>query len=124
MDETNLPPEAGLEATHISYSKGCYTGQETIARLRTYGQVAKRLYGLRLPADLGTLPPKGTKLFRDGREAGYLTSARLSGDGGAILALGYVRRESVAPGTALGVRLAEREWPVEVVPLPFVPPTL
>ena len=123
MDETNLPPEAGLEATHINYSKGCYTGQETIARLRTYGQVAKRLSGLRLPADLGTLPPKGTKLFRDGREAGYITSTCHSASLGATLALGYVRRESAAPGTLLVLRLEDRECPVEVVALPFMPPT-
>lgn len=123
MDETNLPPEAGLEATHINYSKGCYTGQETIARLRTYGQVVKRLSGLRLPADLGTLPRKGTKLFRDGREAGYITSARHSASLGATLALGYVRRESAAPGTLLVLRLEDRECPVEVVTLPFVAST-
>ena len=123
MDETNLPPEAGLEATHINYSKGCYTGQETIARLRTYGQVVKRLSGLRLPGDLGTLPPKGTKLFREGREAGYITSARHSQALGGILALGYVRRESATPGSALVLRLADRECPVEVVALPFGVPT-
>jgi folate-binding protein YgfZ len=122
MDETNLPPEAGLEATHINYSKGCYTGQETIARLRTYGQVVKRLSGIRLPGDLGTLPPKGTKLFREGREAGYLTSVRHSEALGGTLALGYVRRESAAMGTVLVLRLADRECPVEVVALPFVPP--
>lgn len=41
MDETNLVPEAGIESRAISYSKGCYIGQEVIARIRTYGQVAK-----------------------------------------------------------------------------------
>lgn len=123
MDETNLPPEAGLESTHINYSKGCYTGQETIARLRTYGQVVKRLSGLRLPGDLGTLPPKGTKLFREGREVGHLTSARHSDAPGPVQALGYVRREAVAPGTALVLRFADQEIPVEVVALPFVAST-
>jgi len=43
MDETNLPPEAGLDRTAVSYAKGCYIGQEVIARIRTYGQVAKKL---------------------------------------------------------------------------------
>jgi glycine cleavage system aminomethyltransferase T len=76
-----------------------------------------------LPGDLGTLPPKGTKLFREGREAGYITSVRHSEALGGILALGYVRRESAAPGTTLVLRLADRECPVEVVALPFGIPT-
>ena len=75
MDATNLAPESGIEARAISYSKGCYIGQEVIARIRTYGQVAKALRGLRLPDDLPTLPVKGQPLFKDGREVGYVTSA-------------------------------------------------
>src|SRR5690606_19891412 len=74
MDETNLPPEAGLESRAISYSKGCYIGQEVIARIRTYGQVAKALRGLRLADDLKTLPTKGDKLLLGEKEVGYITS--------------------------------------------------
>jgi len=98
MDETTLPPEAGLEAHAISYSKGCYIGQEVIARIRTYGQVARTLRRLRLPADLTVLPVPGDKLLADGREVGQLTSV-VPGT-----ALGYVRKEHNAPGTVLTLR--------------------
>ncbi len=108
MDETNLPPEAGLEARAISYSKGCYIGQEVIARIRTYGQVAKTLRPLRLPADLVPLPEPGDKLFADGKEVGHLTSV-IPGH-----ALGYVRKEHHAPGTQLTLRTAAGELAVAV----------
>jgi folate-binding protein YgfZ len=85
FDETNLPPEAGLEKRAISYTKGCYIGQDVIARIRTYGQVAKALRGLRLADDLKVLPKKGDKLFRAEKEIGYVTSALASPGLKAIL---------------------------------------
>jgi len=119
MDETNLPPEAGLDQSAISYSKGCYTGQETIARIRTYGQVVKALRGIRLADVLPSLPEKGSKLVKDGREVGYVTSAKFSPSLQANLALGYVRREANAVGTDLVVRTPAGESPARVVELPF-----
>ena len=112
MDETNLPPEAGLEARAISYSKGCYIGQEVIARIRTYGQVAKTLRSLRLPADLAPLPARGDKLFVGGQEVGHLTSV-IPGH-----ALGYVRKEHHAPGTQLTLHTTAGECPVTVAEPP------
>ncbi len=111
MDETNLPPEAGIESRAVSYSKGCYIGQEVIARIRTYGQVAKTLRALRLPADLPTLPAKGDKLFADGKEVGHLTSV-IPGH-----ALGYVRKEHNAPGTVLTLHTAAGDCTVTVTEL-------
>jgi len=119
MDGSNLPPEAGLDREAISYSKGCYTGQETLARIRTYGQVAKALRGLRLPDAEAPLPVKGDPVLRNGREVGYVTSARYSPALGARLAMAYVRREANAPGTELMLRTAGGETPVQVVALPF-----
>ncbi|MEQ2005420.1 MAG: aminomethyl transferase family protein [Limisphaerales bacterium] len=112
MDETNLPPEAGIESRAISYSKGCYIGQEVIARIRTYGQVAKTLRGLRLPADLASLPVRGDKLLADGKEVGHLTSV-VPG-----FALGYVRKECNAPGTVLTLRTTAGDCTVTVVAIP------
>ena len=101
MDESNLAPEA-LLTNAISYSKGCYIGQEIIARIRTYGSVAKSLRMLQLPAELHELPAPGVKLVTgDGKEAGYITSSSLSPKSGGKVALGYVRREMNAPGTLL-----------------------
>jgi folate-binding protein YgfZ len=119
MDETNLPPEAGLESRAISYSKGCYIGQEVIARIRTYGQVAKALRGLRLADDLKTLPKKGDKLFLGEKEIGYVTSAIASPTFKKNLALGYVRREGNKIGTELILRTRDGDCGAKIVELPF-----
>lgn len=119
MDETNLAPEAGIEERAISYSKGCYIGQEVIARIRTYGQVAKALRGLRLADDLKGLPKHGDKLFHDGKEVGYLTSVLASPSLKANIALGYVRKEANQIGTELMLRQADGDSAVKVVTLPF-----
>jgi folate-binding protein YgfZ len=119
MDENNLAPEAGIESRAISYSKGCYIGQEVIARIRTYGQVAKSLRGLRSADDLKTLPVKGDKLFHDGKEVGFVTSAVKSPSLNATIALGYVRKESNQPGTKLVLRTAQGDGVAEIVPTPF-----
>jgi folate-binding protein YgfZ len=114
MDETNLPPEAGLDRTGISYSKGCYIGQEVIARIRTYGHVAKALRRLRLNDGLKSLPQKGDKLLREEKEVGYITSAVFSPKIGGNVALGYVRREANQMGTELTLRTNEGETLVKI----------
>ena len=121
MDETNLPLETGMENRAVSFTKGCYIGQEVIARIRTYGQVAKALRGLRLADDLKTLPAKGDKLFNAEKEVGYVTSALASPTLKANIALGYVRREHNQIGTELTLRQADGESRVKIVKLPFTP---
>lgn len=118
MDETNLPPEAGLENRAISYQKGCYIGQEIIARIRTYGQVTKALRALRVPEAAGVLPQKGDKLLRDGREVGQVTSAVQSLRWGVPLALAYVRKEANAEGTQLVWHGGAGDQTVTVLALP------
>ncbi|MCX8157720.1 MAG: aminomethyl transferase family protein [Verrucomicrobiae bacterium] len=98
MDETNLAPEAGLDTRAISYTKGCYTGQEVIARIRTYGQVAKHLRRVRWEGDAQVLPQKGDKVYEGGKEIGYATSATHSPALKSNLALVYIRREHDRPG--------------------------
>ena len=119
MDETNLPPEAGLEARAISYSKGCYIGQEVIARIRTYGQVSKALRGLRLADSIKVLPKKGDKLYWADKEAGHVTSALASPTFKGNIALGYVRREHNNIGTRFVVRTVAGDCEATLVPLPF-----
>lgn len=119
MDETNLAPEAGIESRAISYTKGCYIGQEIINRLRTFAQVTKSLRGLRLADDLKTLPARGDKLLLEGKEVGHITSALASPALRANIALGYVRREHHAPGTELTLRTAAGDSVARVVALPF-----
>lgn len=108
MDETNIPLECGIEDRAVSYSKGCYIGQEVINRIHSIGHVNKELCGLRLADDLQSLPKKGDKLFHQGKEAGYITSAVKSPVAGNI-ALGYVRREANQIGNELTLRTAAGE---------------
>lgn len=120
MDESNLAPEAGIEARAISYNKGCYIGQEVINKLRTFAHMTKALRGLRLADDLEPLPTRGDKLFRENKEVGYVTSALASPKFQRNIALGYVRRECYEPGTKLILRSAGGESAAMIVSLPFV----
>jgi folate-binding protein YgfZ len=122
IDETNLASEAGIEARAISYSKGCYIGQEVISRIRAFGQVAKSLRGLRLSTELSRLPQKGDKVFHDGKEVGYVTSACRSQALQLNVAFGYVRREHTSAGTALLLGTADSPSKAVVCDLPFVAP--
>jgi folate-binding protein YgfZ len=121
MDETNLAPEAGLEQRAISYSKGCYIGQEIIARIRTYGQVAKALRGLWFEPGVAALAARGDKVLVGDREVGYVTSAIESPRWGRKVALAYVRKEHNQPGTRVRVRIerAGIEVEAEVRSAPF-----
>lgn len=112
FDESNLAPEA-LRENAISYAKGCYIGQEVIARIRTYGQVAKALRLLRLPDELQQLPLKGNKLFKADKEVGFITSSTLSPKHRAKVALAYVRKETNAAGDTL--QLTSPEGPLATV---------
>lgn len=120
MDESNIPLECGIESRAVSYDKGCYIGQEVINRIHTIGHVNKELRGLRLSDDLKSLPAKGDKLFRDGKEVGYITSAVKSPALNTQIALGYVRREANALDTELVLRSGTVEAKAAVVQLPFV----
>jgi len=117
MDETTLAPEA-LDARAISYSKGCYIGQEVIARIRTYGQVAKALRGLRLGGEGKEAPAKGAKVFLGEKEVGVITSSVWSPLLQAVIALGYIRREANQTGTELLVQTPGGKTPARIVELP------
>jgi folate-binding protein YgfZ len=88
IDERILPAEAGLDATHVSFTKGCYPGQEPVARLHYRGHPNRRLRML----ELDDVPPYDTELVHDGKPVGRVTSAARRPDG-SVVALGYVRAE-------------------------------
>jgi folate-binding protein YgfZ len=88
IDDRVMPAEAGLEATHISFSKGCYPGQEPVARLHYRGHPNRVLRVVRL-ADV---PEYDAELVHDGKVVGRVTSAVRDEDGN-VLALAYVRVE-------------------------------
>ena len=115
IDERFNPLEAELRA-FISFKKGCYIGQEVVARLDTYDKVQRRLVGL-IPR--GDAPEPGARLEVDGKEAGTVTSVAYSPGLGRQIALGYVRKRHAGPGTRLSVS-GGRPAEVEVAALPFV----
>jgi folate-binding protein YgfZ len=120
MDEHTIPLEAGLEDRAISFSKGCYVGQEVIVRImhRGGGRVVRKLVGLRLSK--GPLPGPGELISSDGKEVGRLTSAAWSPTLEAGIALGYVHRDFSATGTMLRVGNQPTLCAAEVTALPFV----
>jgi folate-binding protein YgfZ len=116
MDDSNIPLECGIEARAVSYNKGCYIGQEVINRIHSIGHVNRSLRRLRLADDLSELPRHGDKLFQDGKEVGYITSAIKSPASMANVALGYVRREVDQPGAELRWGAGLRESVAVVLP--------
>jgi folate-binding protein YgfZ len=96
MDDTTVVPEANLDDA-VSYTKGCYVGQEIIVRIKHRGHVAKKLTGLRFETDR-RIEPGAVINSTDGKEIGRVTSTVVSPQAGTI-GLGYVRYEFLAPGT-------------------------
>ena len=114
----NLPPECGIPHA-ISYTKGCYVGQETVARIKTYGQVNKDLRGL----TSDTLLTEGARIVTyDEKDVGVVTSSTYSTALDRPIALGFVHRSANDPGERL-LAIGDAHGPVEVtvVALPFVP---
>jgi len=110
LDDSVIPQEAGLNERAVSFTKGCYLGQETVARLYYKGKPNRHLRGLRLSGPV----PMGTQLLLGGREVGRVGSSVLSPRLGPI-ALAIVRREA-SPGDTLA---AGDGATAEVVALPF-----
>jgi folate-binding protein YgfZ len=97
--DKQIPHEAGLQDTHISYTKGCYTGQEIVERVRSRGQVNRVRASL---VFTGTeVPGAGAPLTVDGKEVGHVTRAAFSPSLSAPIAMAYIRRENASPGTEL-----------------------
>lgn len=114
VTEANLPQEVDRNDTAISFIKGCYLGQETVARLDALGHVNKILRGLKFAGD--SPPPPGTVLNVAGKEAARVTSSCWSPTLKQPIALGYVRRGREAGGSSFE---ADGVGGVEVVGLPF-----
>lgn len=109
----NLPQEVGRDGLAISFVKGCYLGQETVARIDALGHVNKLLVGLQF--DGSAVPAPGAELHAGEKPVGQLTSAAYSPRLTAAVALGYVRTGSNAPGTQLSSALGD----ARVVALPM-----
>jgi len=119
ITEANLAQEVNRTAQAISFSKGCYLGQEPIARIDAMGHVNQQLCGIRLKQ--GPVPPAGAEIVTtdaDPRKIGHITSAALAFGTGLPVALGYLKRHFDTPGLAVAVVIdgqkltGELFWPV------------
>src|SRR6266850_566019 len=118
MDETNVVTETNLDDA-VSFTKGCYIGQEIIARIKYRGHVAKKLTGLVFEQDEPIEVGATIKSLED-KEIGRITSATLSPHLGRSVALGYVKYDYLAPGTSVKVVFGDKEFAAQVAELPFV----
>ena len=115
IDETTTMPEIGEAG--ISYDKGCYIGQEVVAKIKYIGHVNRRFVGLTFPG--AELPELKSPIHKGGREVGYVTTALLSPSLNKPIALGFVNRAAYAPGSEVEVLSGDKALPASIVELPF-----
>ena len=118
MDDTNVVSETNLDDA-VSFTKGCYVGQEIIARIKYRGHVAKKLSGIIVPGE-PTLETGAKILSADGKEIGRVTSSTFSPRLKRTIALGYVKYDFLTPGTQVKVMSSEKELSAVVAELPFI----
>lgn len=118
MDDTNVVTETNLDDA-VSYTKGCYIGQEIIARIKYRGHVAKKLSGLMFTGTVAVGPGAVVNSV-DGKEIGRITSVTFSPKLKHTIALAYLKYDYLAADTAVKVVAGKREFSGTVVELPFV----
>ena len=116
LGEAYNPLEAGLLHL-VSFTKGCYVGQEVVTRLNTYQKVQKHLVGLTLEGEV--LPSEGARIVEDGKQTGVVTSVAVSASLGGGIALAYVRKSHSEPGTRVEIEAGDGTVPAVVSELPF-----
>jgi folate-binding protein YgfZ len=118
MDETNVVTETALDDA-VSYTKGCYVGQEIIARIKYRGHVAKKLTGVMFEQQVNVGVGASIQ-SSDGKEAGRITSIADSPRLGRTIALAYLKYDYLAPGTSVKVISGKEVFEARVTELPFV----
>jgi folate-binding protein YgfZ len=123
FDDSVLPAETGQFERAVSLTKGCYLGQEIVARMHARGQVARKLVGIRMEND--ALPLAGTKIYDEAQnEIGGITSSTISPILSNIaICLGYVKKPFFATATKLHIPAEGSMHIGQVVDLPFIPAT-
>ncbi len=121
MTPSILAPELGIEDQTISYSKGCYIGQEVINRIRSVGRVNRRFVGLRLDISHTKAKLHGAAILSEGKKIGFLTSETFSPTLREHIALGFVKVAFGEPGTAVQIQPNEADTLISgaVAALPF-----
>jgi folate-binding protein YgfZ len=117
FDDSNLLMES-LTRDHVSFTKGCYIGQEVVIRVEHQGHVNRKLCGLLVSGE--AVPPRGANILTADRKVGTVTSAVRSPVLSKVIALAYIRREFWDPGTKLRIASGDQFFEAEVAPLPFI----
>lgn len=111
-------PETGLENLAASENKGCYPGQEVVARTKTYGGLQRKMTGFIF--EKGPLPGSGSKVLKEGKELGWITSACFSPALGKGIALGYAMKDLFGSPQEVKIQTAQAEISAHTTDLPFV----
>ena len=117
IDETTTLPELGEKG--IRYDKGCYIGQEVVARIKYIGHVNRRFMGF--ISDAGNMTERGSVVQVGGKDVGYVTTSVVSPQLGKAIALGFVNRIAAVAGTSVELVSGEQRMNSKVSELPFIP---
>ncbi|MEC7785513.1 MAG: tetratricopeptide repeat protein [Nitrospinota bacterium] len=117
MDSKNILPETGLEHSSVSYNKGCYIGQEVIARIKTYGAPNFALMGLTFEGPVS--PPMNGSIFFKEKKIGIIKSSIRSPSIGKIIALAYLHKDHRSPDIEMDVMIDKRPYKTKTCLLPF-----
>ena len=117
MDRKNILPETGLEHSSVSYNKGCYIGQEVIARIKTYGAPNLALMGLSFEGPIS--PPMNGNIFLKDKKIGIVKSSIRSVYLEKIIALAYLHKDHRSPDVEMEVSIDQRPFKIKTYLLPF-----
>ena len=117
MDGKNILPETGLEHSSVSYNKGCYIGQEVIARIKTYGAPNFALMGLAFEGPIS--PPMNGNIFLKDKKIGIIKSSIHSASLNRIIALAYLHKDHRSPDVEMEVSIEQRPFKIKTYLLPF-----
>ena len=117
MDGKNILPETGLEHSSVSYNKGCYIGQEVIARIKTYGAPNFALMGLAFEGPIS--PPMNGNIFLKDKKIGIVKSSIRSASLDKIIALAYLHKDHRSPDVEMEVSIGQRPYKIKTYLLPF-----
>lgn len=121
FDSDNLIFETGLDESSVSYTKGCFQGQEVLARVKAQGAPTRALAGLKIEGNISELKDKS--ILKDGALVGNITSITHSKLSGGIIALASMKRDWRAPGKKFKAKIDGNEVTVTITSFPFVPIT-
>jgi folate-binding protein YgfZ len=117
MDGKNILPETGLEHSSVSYNKGCYIGQEVIARIKTYGAPNFALMGVTIEGPIS--PPMNGSILLGDKKIGIIKSSARSESLDKLIALAYLQKDHRSPDVEMDVSINERPFKIKTCLLPF-----